>query len=322
MSDFASAAMLRLIERGLALQGLPPMLPSAPRGALIDLHAKRALAAALWQRHGPDVLVRIGAAAHDATREPLMAALTPAQDARDLLWRWQRLERFIHSRHRVQIDDAQPGQVRLRHVSLAAGRLPLPAEDLLVFGLLIALLERTGCGGLTARLAGERAWRYAAGRWIERRWPADLSHWELRWQAQQAQQAQQAPLPSSRQPAPNGLERARERLAADPSREWRVATLAEVLHSSVRSLQRQLAAAGTPFSALLSEVRATHAGHLLLSTASSTAEVGYLSGYADQAHFTREFKRHVALTPGQFRKEFTPRPRESHRATALPATSD
>ena len=36
----------------------------------------------------------------------------------------------------------------------------------------------------------------------------------------------------------------------------------------------------------------------------STAEVGYMCGFADQAHFTRQFKRHTAMTPALYRSEF------------------
>jgi AraC-like DNA-binding protein len=260
------------------------------------LQAKRELAAALWHAHGPDVLVRIGLAARDG-HEPLLAALAPARDPADLLQRWQRLERFIHSRHRVRVEHAAGDRLLLRHVSLDARAAPSPAEDLLVFGLLIALLERCGSQGLRARLDGERHWRWSQGRWSERRWPARPGAWELRW----------TPAPSQPLPEPDAdedSERAHRALAADPGRAWRVQTLAAELHTSPRSLQRALAAAGSGFTMLLSEVRARHAGDLLASGALSTAEIGYVCGYADQAHFTREFKRHTALTPARFREQF------------------
>lgn len=296
MTDFASAAMLRLIHRGLQMQGLRPSALAPPCGALVTLQAKRELAAALWHAHGPDVLVRIGLAARDG-HEPLLAALAPAHDPPDLLQRWQRLERFIHSRHRVRIDRAGADQLLLRHVSLAAGAAPSPAEDLLVFGLLVALLERCGTQGLRARLAGERHWRWSQGRWVKRRWPAQTGAWELRW-------TPAPPQPPAQPDAAADGERAYRVLAADPGRAWRVHTLAAALHTAPRSLQRALAAAGSGFSALLSEVRASHAGDLLARGELSTAEVGYVCGYADQAHFTREFKRHTALTPARFREQF------------------
>ncbi len=39
----------------------------------------------------------------------------------------------------------------------------------------------------------------------------------------------------------------------------------------------------------------------------ATAEVAYLCGFADQAHFTRQFKQHTAMTPGLYRDAFARR---------------
>ncbi len=36
------------------------------------------------------------------------------------------------------------------------------------------------------------------------------------------------------------------------------------------------------------------------------AEVALASGFADQAHFQRQFKRRVAATPGQYRAQLAP----------------
>jgi AraC-like DNA-binding protein len=41
-----------------------------------------------------------------------------------------------------------------------------------------------------------------------------------------------------------------------------------------------------------------------LHTADPIAEVGFLSGFADQAHFTRELRRRVGLPPAAYRAAF------------------
>jgi AraC-like DNA-binding protein len=300
MSDFASAAMLRLIHRSLQLQGLPAPALAPPRGALVPLDAKRMLAQALWQAHGPDVLVRIGGAARDG-HEPLMAALAPAQDPPDLVRRWQRLEGFIHSRHRIVVVSRQGQGMELRHRAADDGAPPAAAEDLLVFGVLIALLERCGTRELQARLMGERRWRWQQQRWFDHPWPQDLGAWELRWSDHHAT----APEPLT--PVHDWPERVRAQLATDLGRDWSLAVLARALQTSPRSLQRQMASAQISYSVLLAEVRASRAGELLSTTDVSPAEIGYVCGYADQAHFTREFKRQTALTPASFRRQFAAR---------------
>ena len=45
------------------------------------------------------------------------------------------------------------------------------------------------------------------------------------------------------------------------------------------------------------------------------AEVGFLCGYADQAHFTREFRRRVGLPPERYRRAFASGPSETRLRT-------
>lgn len=57
----------------------------------------------------------------------------------------------------------------------------------------------------------------------------------------------------------------------------------------------------TPHAYLLDR-RIRHA-HTLLKQGQPLAEVALASGFADQAHFQRQFKRRVAATPGQYRTQ-------------------
>ena len=49
------------------------------------------------------------------------------------------------------------------------------------------------------------------------------------------------------------------------------------------------------------QLRVAHASRLLLGRR-SFAEIAYESGFADQSHFNRLFKRHTGMTPGAFRR--------------------
>lgn len=280
MKDFASAAMLRLIRLGLRRQGLDaPPPPRAP--SLVPLTQKRALVQALMQRHGPAVLLKIGEAVQDAPDEPTLTALIGARDPAELILRWQRLERFVHSRHRVQQLAAGAGWMRLRHVSLQAGEAPLPAEDLLVWGLLAGLLRRIGTAAVNIDVGVEATGTV-----------------QIRWQPAAAAPAGPAPA------AADTLVAVRAWLARDCAAPRSLARLAADLGLAPRTLQRRLAAADTSFSALWTEVRLAASARLLAAGAESTAQIGYLCGFADQAHFTRCFRRHTALTPARYRSEF------------------
>lgn len=285
-SDFASAAMLRLIRLGLARQGLalPQAAAAAPPQAHVPLADKRALASALLAQHGPQVLFRIGEAVLDAPDEPTLSALLAARDPLDLVKRFQRLERYLHSRHRVLLHQAAPGALLLQHRSMQADSPPHAAENLLVWGLLVGVLQRLGTPGLVAR--------WQAGH------TADL---HLAWQVQPA-----APAPP---PAPvaDTTAQARRLLADDLGAGWRLPQLAAALGLTPRTLQRRLAQQGSSFARLWAEVRLGAAGRLLTAGQHGVAEVGLCCGFADQAHFTRCFLQHTALTPARFRREFAQR---------------
>ncbi len=91
-------------------------------------------------------------------------------------------------------------------------------------------------------------------------------------------------------------------IASDPARAWRIQDAAQHLGLSSRSLQRYLLAEGGTFSAALRQVRTEVAATLLRKSALTLAEIGFCCGYADQAHFQREFRKVCGLTPRRFRK--------------------
>jgi transcriptional regulator GlxA family with amidase domain len=80
--------------------------------------------------------------------------------------------------------------------------------------------------------------------------------------------------------------------------------LAEAQGEAARSLQRNLSRAGLSYTHVLSEARCRSASWWLLKSPAPIAEVGFVSGYADQPHFTRDFRNRVGLTPLRFRTEF------------------
>jgi AraC-like DNA-binding protein len=307
MGDFAASAMLRLIARGLAQHGLSVAdvqldARALRQRALVALEDKRALLAAIERRHGATLLLRLGEAVHGVDDEPAVLALCCACEPIDLVQRWQRLERFVHTRHRIVLERADALRLHLRHVAVRDDDAPWVAEDALVFGLLTALLARIGCTGLRARFAGEARWRLGEAGWREQPLPGDTQRFEIEWHGLDPRTA----TPAARHDG--WVAQARATMATDPARGWTVALLAARLGLATRSLQRALAAEGVGFSALLQELRTAQACRLLTGTARAVSEIGYSCGYADQAHFTREFKRLTALTPLRYREQFAQRP--------------
>ncbi|MFG6412564.1 helix-turn-helix transcriptional regulator [Roseateles sp. DC23W] len=296
-ADFASAAMLRVLAQGLRELGL--QAPATPDGATVGLDAKRAMLQHAIQQGGMRCLALLGRGLHRFTHEPSHRALASARDARDLFGRWGRLERYIHSRHRVQVVEVGEGEARLRHVSLRS-QAPHAAEDLVVLGVLVALLEACGHRGLQAWAGGVPV--YPA---CDRETADDTSAWRITWAAH----APPTPAAALGDLAPdeawaadvkalfNGLA---QRLPAAPAMD----ELARQLGCPRRSLQRELQQQGTGYRPLLAEARYRTAGWWLLQTDAPLAEIGFLCGHADQSHFTREFRRRSGMTPADYRRHF------------------
>ncbi len=78
--------------------------------------------------------------------------------------------------------------------------------------------------------------------------------------------------------------------------------LARELHTSERSLQRQLEAEGARFSGLVERVRHELALRYLADPRLTLGEVAYLLGYAEPSPFHRAFKRWTGMTPAAARE--------------------
>jgi AraC-like DNA-binding protein len=79
-----------------------------------------------------------------------------------------------------------------------------------------------------------------------------------------------------------------------------VADAAAQFHTSVRTLQRRLSAAGLTFTDLVDEIRRAAAIELVLAGALTGAQIAHMLGYSDQAHFIRAFKRWTGASPRQY----------------------
>jgi AraC-like DNA-binding protein len=78
--------------------------------------------------------------------------------------------------------------------------------------------------------------------------------------------------------------------------------MAEIVGTSARSLQRELAHAGLTYSILLDQVRFEKGAELLRKTDAKIIDVAYATGYRDPAHFARAFRRISGITPRAFRE--------------------
>jgi AraC-like DNA-binding protein len=71
---------------------------------------------------------------------------------------------------------------------------------------------------------------------------------------------------------------------------------------SLRTLQRKLEEENTSYSALSKSVRKEMAHNYIQDSQLSINEISYLLGFAEQANFTRAFKRWYGESPSEYRK--------------------
>lgn len=296
--DFASATMMRIIAAGLERQCIPAPL-RAPAGARVPRSGKRELLDAVMSAHGPAAILAISDAARHMPPEPVAQAMLCAQDAADLLGRWHRLERFSHARHRVESERLSGNRFRLRHRARDDGPPPSPAESLLVLAVLATLAEMIGSGPVNLATEAGEVWR-ASGAWREPSVASRIGSVIL------LVSPIPAPAdPASERPGNDLVDMLRRRLAADPLRRWTVADLAAETATSSRTLQRRLAEKSVSFSRLVAEARLQVAASCLCDASGpDLAEIGFLAGYSDQAHFARSFSRAVGTTPRAYRADF------------------
>ena len=82
----------------------------------------------------------------------------------------------------------------------------------------------------------------------------------------------------------------------------RIDLVADTLGTSVRTLQRRLADAGSSFMTLLDRSRLAAAVHVLEHTDAKVVDIALDLGYSEQAHFSRAFRRWMGLAPREYRR--------------------
>jgi AraC-like DNA-binding protein len=296
--DFASAAMIRLVAAGLARQGIAPSL-RPPGGAHVPRPDKQVTLAAIMAAHGRPAVMRIADALPAMPPEPVLLALTRARDVPDLLARWRRLETFSHGRHRLRVEFEGSLVVWMTHEARDGGPAPSEPETLLVLSVLARLAEMVQGTPITLCDCNGMPWR-TDGTWhdpgrVEPGGGVILHH-------------SGGPIaePSVATETAEALTtELRHRLASDPLRRWTLAEISDGAGLSVRTMQRRLTEQGLSLSRLVAEARLQVAADFLVEAPGpSLAEIGFLAGYSDQAHFNRAFAKGVGTSPRRYREAF------------------
>jgi AraC-like DNA-binding protein len=97
------------------------------------------------------------------------------------------------------------------------------------------------------------------------------------------------------------VQRVRQVLLTQPQHAHNADDLAALLHTSARTLHRQLKEEGATLQALKDEVRRERAMNLLQRSSKPVKQVAEAAGFQNEKSFIRAFKGWTGMTPGEWR---------------------
>lgn len=301
---FANAALLALVRSALGEATQPRPRPT---GARVPASEMRSTLERGLREHGVGALVGIGQRIRPSRFHPLLEVMKYAKSPRDVIEKWTRYERYWHASNRVDANFVDERELVFRRYSKTRTP-PSDGENLLIIGLLVALLQQHGCIGVRASVAtrdGAVEVFPIHTELLATRVRNQTSRGSIRWRALRKSPLHKClarPVANHRAKKPGWVHAARQFLAADVARCWSIAQLAAELGVHPRTLQRHLSAADSGFSPLVREVRSRAAAELLADPRWNLSSIGFLCGYSDAAHFSRDFQRALGLPPSAFRK--------------------
>jgi AraC-like DNA-binding protein len=267
-----------------------------------SLSAKTVLADAILRGYGPAALLRVGDMVPRLASDPLGSALLAARSGRDLIERWLRFERYVHTRHPIAIRLMTDTSARFDHAG-APDSPSSAAINFLLAGIFRGLLTAIGCKDITLTI-GRGGSKWVVDPAYTSVAPRSLrtTTWRLRW-IEPPQDARPSYADAGR--GLNTPERVRRLIEADLFARWTLTNIAARLMLSPRTLQRRLSDQGTSLRTMILEARIRRATNFLLFSPADLTAISFHCGFADSAHFTRTFKSWVGMTPSDYRRAST-----------------
>ena len=308
MQEFVSFGLHVALIRQLAW--LPRGYDLVPGGTVVTSAKLRSIMLALEEINGPAVLVRLGRYLAAKEQEPILTMLRHSATPSMIADRWRRLEGYSHARARSAFSIT--GKSMTIHRGVVRGQPPARVENLLLLGFLIGLLEAAGAENIDAAILPShgpavrvtRKGRISSKLAFSGRGLRFRINWSSFEQVSSsypfmANMPGTAPSIGAQRPV---VQQICSFLEHDIGRSWTIDEVASAFDTSGRTLQRRLQQANSRFSDLLRLVRVREACRLLSGTRLSVGEIGFWCGFTDNAHFSRDFRRLMAMPPSVYRE--------------------
>ena len=308
MQEFVSFGLHVALIRQLAW--LPRGYDLVPAGTVVTSAKLRSIMLALEESNGPAVLVRLGRHLAAKEQEPILTMLRHSATPAVIADRWRRLEGYSHARARSEFSIT--GKSMSIHRGVVRGQPPARVENLLLHGFLIGLLEAVGAENIDSTILPSHGPAIRVMRKGRINNKLDFTgrglRFRINWNSFEPVSSSYPFLANMPGTAPAiGAQRPIVRqlfaiLEQDIGRSWTIDEVAAVLETSGRTFQRRLQQASSRFSDILRLVRVREACRLLCGTTLSVGEIGFWCGFTDNAHFSRDFRRLMAMPPSVYRE--------------------
>lgn len=311
---WTSSGLTALVIRGLEARRpdlLPPSLemPECTHTARAPAGLKRDLLAKAYEAGGAALILELREDLKRVGFDPILHVLRRSRTPAILAEKWERFERYTHSTNRLGLIPLGPGAFETKRYKNGGGETH-PAEDLLMLGVVTTLLEQIGAVDISVRLtpeAGEPLTLIEAGqiKFGDGLLPVSSALGRIEWRgfvpkAPDERGADRLIVYGGNedQPVTGAITRL---ISTDLARVWAWPAISQELGQPVRTLQRSLSTEETSLSELVRALRVREACQLLEAGALSLTQIGFWCGFSDSAHFSRDFKKSLGMSPSVYR---------------------
>ena len=244
----------------------------------------------------------------EAQYDPIWRGACQSKNPAFLFEKWRRFEKFSHSTNRLRIDQIDQNKTEFQRYTIDGGT-PTAPENLLICGLMIALLEEIGCVDLRCEMSASGATAQCIRQNEQFQLPSGIDQmstdqWRIEWREfsppSKTRNSDTISVPVSEEFA-SKINSLIQIITTDVSHQWKIDELAREAGFSKRTLQRVLNQAGYSFSTLIRIVRTHEACSFLADAQIPLTSIAFCTGFSDSAHFSREFRTSMGMTPTDYR---------------------
>ncbi len=295
-----------VFERCLAIQGNGQGEKNIRKSLLLQ---------ELMVSRGPEILLELpDHVPENAMSSSLLYLLLNSSSPKELAEKFTRYDRFLHPAGRLELRESDADFLVIENV-VYDHETSSAADELFFCGAVKYMLERIGCQGIKVEwlaASTEELAKVLVTMNISEPPVEKFTSWRFQWCEHRvrgyirgldeflATYAEPFIMPRKMKV----LDMVEKFMELDLGSKPGMEVIADMLGMSVRKFQRVLREEGTTYTRLYNELRIKVASRMLRQSDTNVTEIGFVCGFRDSAHFSREFKKVQQISPKRYRELF------------------